>query len=227
MLLTRGQALRAICLDFRGYGSQPMLFCGVLNTIHGGRMAIKRERGRDGLWISPGPGQRMRWLAGPELVEFMCRSILKADFDIDDLVRLCRQVFQTPCFRDDSAGADGPGIRIDASMTGFMCRRCGRCCVQLKYHDGITADDVKRFSKLGRDDILKWVGTTRNRDGETVYRIWIEPGTNRYAARCPFLKQGATNHQLICSIHDVKPAVCRHYPISRKHADMTGCPGFD
>ena len=30
----------------------------------------------------------------------------------------------------------------------------------------------------------------------------------------------------VCTIQDVKPGICRQYPSSRKHAVMTGCPGF-
>jgi Fe-S-cluster containining protein len=28
-----------------------------------------------------------------------------------------------------------------------------------------------------------------------------------------------------CTIHDIRPTICRQYPGSRKHARMTGCRG--
>ena len=31
----------------------------------------------------------------------------------------------------------------------------------------------------------------------------------------------------ICRIDDVKPVHCRRYPQSRKHAEETGCRGFE
>jgi uncharacterized membrane protein YhaH (DUF805 family) len=61
----------------------------------------------------------------------------------------------------------------------------------------------------------------------TPLLFWVIPGTNEFAPSCPFLKRGGSPHQWICSIHDVKPDICRNYPVSRKHALMTGCPGFD
>ena len=33
--------------------------------------------------------------------------------------------------------------------------------------------------------------------------------------------------EYLCRIEEVKPAVCRNYPGSRKYGLMTGCRGFD
>ncbi|OQY08333.1 MAG: hypothetical protein B6I22_00910 [Desulfobacteraceae bacterium 4572_123] len=44
---------------------------------------------------------------------------------------------------------------------------------------------------------------------------------------CPFLKKIPSENRRLCAIHDIKPAICRQYPVSRKHALITGCPGFD
>ena len=78
----------------------------------------------------------------------------------------------------------------------------------------------------GRDDVLKWVGVYRNDRNRTVYRIWTIPGTRRLASVCPFLEHEPTENHWLCQIHEVKPTICRNYPVSRKHALMTGCPGF-
>lgn len=53
------------------------------------------------------------------------------------------------------------------------------------------------------------------------------PGKNQLADTCPFLKKIPAENRWVCKIHDIKPAICRRYPVSRKHAVMTGCPGFD
>lgn len=228
LFLTVEEVLNAICLDFRGYDPQPMLFCEVLRAVHGNAIAYKREFGKDGLWISTGPSHRMRWMAGTELVAYMCRIIIAAQLPLAQLVRLCRQIFQTPCHPATSQDTEEPGILIETGIDRFHCKQCGLCCSQLDYRNGITAQDVQRLEQLGRKDVLEWVGRTKTKEGQIIYRMWVIPETNQYAPKpCPFLKPGPTNAQYICSIHDVKPTICRSYPISRKHASMTGCPGFE
>ncbi len=226
LFLTHEQAIKAIQLDFRGYGPQPMLFCQVLRTLCADELPFKRDPAADAVWVG-GAGQgKMRRLEGSALVEFMCALLDEADPDSHTLAMLCRQVFQAPCEATrDSAGCRGILIQID--MTSFQCVQCGHCCSRLDYHDGITADDVARLRELDRGDILKWIGITRKQNGQTGYRIWVTPGTNQFAVPCPFLKPGPSPDTRICSIHEVKPSVCRNYPVSRKHALMTGCPGFD
>lgn len=227
LFLTRDQALKAICLDFRGYDPQPMLFCEVLRTICQDQFNYSREPGKEGVWVSEENHHRMRWLEGAELVEFMCAAVTGALLVPDQLTALCRLVFQAPCRAGRCPDTGRSGVWVQTGMETFACRQCGQCCTQLKYHDGVTADDIQRLVDLQRDDVLKWVGRTGTGSGETVYRIWVIPGTNRYAPICPFLCNGPSSGQRLCAIHDVKPQVCRHYPVSRKHAMMTGCPGFD
>jgi len=41
------------------------------------------------------------------------------------------------------------------------------------------------------------------------------------------LKNLPKQDKYICRIHDVKPEHCRNYPKSRKHAQKTGCKGFE
>ncbi|MCJ8499638.1 YkgJ family cysteine cluster protein [Desulfatitalea alkaliphila] len=227
LVLNPEQALNAICLDFRGYGPQPMLFCEVLRAIHGEAMVVRREPGSEGLWIAkPGSG-KMRHLEGAELVAFMCDQVRGARLPPERLAVVSRQVFQTACRVVTDPATDAPAIAVDTGMATFACRQCGRCCRHLDYRDGITEADVARLRALDRQDILEWVGVAKGADGRNVYRIWVEPGTNRFAVPCPFLKRGPTADRWLCRIHAVKPEICRHYPVSRKHAAMTGCPGFD
>jgi Fe-S-cluster containining protein len=54
----------------------------------------------------------------------------------------------------------------------------------------------------------------------------MKPGTREFAEACPFLQQKPAENRWICRIHNVKPQICRNYPVSRKHAVMTGCSGF-
>jgi Fe-S-cluster containining protein len=119
------------------------------------------------------------------------------------------------------------GICIETGMESFYCRQCGRCCRTLDYHSGITAEDVASWQESGRADILEWVGVTRSNCLVPVYRIWVTPGTNQLAEVCPFLKRQSSENRWLCRIHDVKPKICREYPVSRKHALKTGCRGFE
>ena len=231
LFLTLPQAVTAICLDFRGYGPQPMLFCEVLRTLFGSEISYKRDPEREGLWISDTRGGPMRWLEGNDLVERICRLITEADLrnriGPETMATICRQVFQASCQAAKSPGNGQWRIRVHTDMSAFECRQCGQCCRQLDYRNGITAEDVARLEALGRMDILEWVRPVRTAQGDIVYRIWVTPGTNRFAHPCPFLKRGSSRDRWICSIHDVKPHICSNYPVSRKHAVMTGCPGFD
>jgi Fe-S-cluster containining protein len=91
----------------------------------------------------------------------------------------------------------------------------------------LTEEDVQLLRSKGREDVLEWVRAITGRDGQNTYRIWVTPGSTQFAVPCPFLKQGSSSDRWVCAIHDVKPKICQHYPVSRKHALMTGCPGFD
>lgn len=231
LFLTLPQAVTAICLDFRGYDAQPMLFSEILRTLFDSEITFKREPEREGLWISGRRHGRMHWLEGIDLVERMCHLVTEAHAQSrigpEKMASLCRQVFQAACqaVRDPESGQWG--VRVQTDMSTFECRQCGQCCRQLDYRNGITKEDVDRLKQLGRSDVLEWVRTVRSASGDTVYRIWVTPGTNQFADPCPFLKRGSSHDRWICSIHDVKPHICSNYPVSRKHAQMTGCPGFD
>ena len=134
----------------------------------------------------------------------------------------------TPVNRKTAKKVTGqPGIRVLTGMEDFACHQCGKCCQRLDYHNEITADDVAYWKQAGRSEILDWVGTFQKNDREALYRIWIKPGTRTFAETCPFLKKKPHENRWICLIHDVKPQICRQYPVSRKHAIMTGCPGFE
>jgi Fe-S-cluster containining protein len=226
LFLSEEQALKSVILDFRGYGAQPMLFCEVLRMLFGETLIFKREAGREGLWIADGR-LKMSWLEGGDLVEYMCRVVQAAEGPPERLAALCSLVFQTPCRVGENPRTGRKGIVVQTDMSEFECRQCGECCRALAYHDGMAAEDVAHLKKHGRKDILKWVRESKTSDGRTVYRIWVTPETNQYERPCPFLKHGPSPDRWICRIHEVKPQICRNYPVSRKHAVMTGCPGFD
>jgi Fe-S-cluster containining protein len=226
IFLAPQQALRAICLDFRTYAPQVMLFCEIMRLITEDEGITHREAGSSGAWVRTANG-RMQWCQGRRLAECLCQTLRGADLAPHRLASICSRVFQT---RVQSAHdpVDGrAGIAIVTDLKGWRCRQCGRCCRVLDYHDQVDEQDVQRWEALGRDDILRWVGRTRQGNGRFSYQIWVVPGTRRYAEACPFLTRGPGRETWVCRIHDVKPAICRQYPLTRKHALMTGCRGFE
>jgi Fe-S-cluster containining protein len=226
IFLTLQQAREAVCIDFRRYEPQIMLFSEVLRVISNGTAVIKQDSEKEGRWVATGPGPKMVWLDGPALGEYVCRVLHEQDLERDVIVSVCARVFHTRAFPGTDPDSGREGIAIETGMEGFSCRQCGACCKFLDYHDALTTADVKRWESMGRQDILDWVGVSRESNGESTYRIWVEPGTAEIAAQCPFLKHLPTENRWVCSIHDVKPCICREYPVSRKHGMMTGCPGF-
>jgi Fe-S-cluster containining protein len=169
----------------------------------------------------------MRWLDGPTLIDYMCGTVANTLWTPNLLAAVCSRVFQNRAVVDKDPHTGSTGIRIRTGMEAFVCRQCGRCCRNLDYHNELTTADVDRWNALGRKDILDWVGVfTSEAGGQTTYRIWMTPGTRTLAEICPFLKKVPTENRWICSIHEVKPSICRNYPVSRKHGTMTGCPGF-
>lgn len=227
VLLSLEQAVEAVCRDFRQYDPQILLFCSSIRLITAGTTHIRRDRKGEGLWISSKGRRAMRRLDGYELAEYLCDTLTRTPPDLDLLSELCRRTFQTRAFPEVDPVTGREGIFVETGMEDFRCRQCGRCCRSLDYHDQVTAEDVEGWRKLGRTDILERVAVFEGRGRETAYRIWIEPGTLTISESCPFLEKVPRKDLWVCRIHDVKPAICRQYPASRKHAVMTGCPGFE
>lgn len=114
-------------------------------------------------------------------------------------------------------------------IDGFKCKQCGKCCLNLRdaFETCATEEDVLFWEKEGREDILAWVDPIPLGDEQFIYDIWISPTTGDDVPRCPWLRKRPKKDKYICRIHDVKPQHCREYPRSRKHAEETGCKGFE
>lgn len=225
--LTAEEALDAITFDFRHYGPQVLLFSEVIRVLTDGRVTVEKDTQKQGLWIGESGQQNMRWLEQSELIEYMCQILRTVKLDTAKLAALCARVFQSRAYPDRDPETGKMRIRIEIDTANYHCRQCGQCCRFLDYHKEITADDVAGWEKLGRTDILEWVGRSKNSEGNDVFQIWMVPGTRQLAEICPFLYKIPTENRWICKIHAVKPSICRNYPVSSKHARMTGCPGFE
>jgi len=227
IFLTVEQAIAAVCLDFRQYEPQVLLFSEILGVLSKNDIIAKRERGKNGIWICMPNQQKMTWQEGPELIDSMCEIISSSKPDPDVLAAVCSRVFQTRAFPEKDPANGEKGLRILTGMEDFTCHQCGQCCRTLDYHNEVTKEDMARWKQADRTDIMDWVGVFRKDSQDTIYRIWMKPGTREFAAICPFLKKKPHKNQWVCQIHDDKPQICRQYPVSKKHALMTGCPGFD
>lgn len=226
IFLTRREAIDAICIDFQQYDPQIMLFAEVLRLITDDTLHLKREPGENGAWINDPGRTTMHWLEGSDLIAFMCDAIRRAEWDDDLLAAVSQRVFQSRVSPDVDPDTREPGIRIDTHMEDFRCRQCGNCCDSLDYHHEVNEADVSLWKATKRTDIMKWVEVTTGKDRTTAYRVWVSPKTGQVATPCPFLKKDPSSPRRQCSIHDAKPGICRQYPVSRKHAVMTGCLGF-
>ena len=226
LFLTPDQVIEAICRDFRQYEPQIVLFCEILRVLLGEPATVKMAPHGQGVWVS-GSGGKLRRVSEAELSAHVCDTLKAADSDVEVLAALCRRVFQTTARVEKDPCGEQTGVRIETGMRAFACKQCGHCCRNLDYNGKVAAEDVARWEAAGRRDILKWVSVSRQKSGQSAYLMWVTPGTNQYAKPCPFLRRGSSPDRWICAIHDVKPAVCRQYPITRKHALKTGCRGFE
>lgn len=226
IFLTLQEAVAAVCIDFRRYEPQVMLFSEILRLVSGGKAVIKQDGEGAGRWVAAEPGKKMVWLDGQALCEYVCRVLLSRDLKTDLMVPVCARVFQARAFPGTDPMNGRAGVTIETGMEEFVCRQCGNCCRILDYHDAVTAADVTLWERSGRQDILDRVGVFQRSGSEPAFRIWVEPETGNLAKKCPFLKHLPAEKRWICGIHDIKPRICREYPVSRKHGLMTGCPGF-
>ena len=216
----------AIRTDFSQYGPQKLLFLELCKLILGKDTIAKKDPEGEGVWITGSPGKQMKFLSFPDLGDYLIRVLESRSPSMKLLTAVCQRVFRTKVTAGHDKTGKQEGIRVETGMEEFNCRQCGRCCQILSYHDGCTVENYRSWEQLGRTDIMEWVNPI-TQDGEIVScRIWVKPGTNQYASVCPWLHKIPDKNRYACRIHDVRPDICRQYPGTRKHAEMTGCIGF-
>ena len=226
IFIEHDQAIRAIARDFEQYPFQLNLLTSLVPMVFGNHAYLMRDTRSNRLWLKL-PERKKPFVVGEsEIAQRLIRKLKAAPPTDEQLAKIGTLVFQAPVkvVAGDAKGAR-PGLCVDTGMDGFTCLQCGRCCRLLDYRDGCSLDDFRRWRNLGRSDILRWVGTVREAGQVVACRIWMVPGTNRFAEVCPWLKRGDRPDRFTCTIHDVRPTICREYPGSRKHARMTGCSG--
>ena len=227
IFLTREEAVGAIRLDLQQYEPQTELLCELFPVVMGQNALAVRDTGHHRAWIKQAVRGPMRLVTSDELADTLFRKMAAEALSTERLADFCAGVFKEPAVAGFDRETRSAGVWIETGMEGYACRQCGQCCQTLDYHLECTADDYKRWQSLGRDDILQWVRCIPGPAQTSAYRIWVEPGTEKPVSMCPFLQNVPGAEKEVCGIHDVKPEICRQYPFTRKHALMTGCPGFD
>jgi Fe-S-cluster containining protein len=227
LFLTLDETLVAVRDVFAQYAaSQFNLLSVIWPMVFGQGAYVLRDTRNRSIWSKKSERSKLVRSSEDDLKKWIVDQLKRLHPEPDHLVRVCSLVFGAHVKAGSGPGPESlPGIWIDTGMAGFVCTQCGRCCWTLNYHDGCSVKDYKRWQDLGRTDILDWVGVVRQHGQITACRIWVVPGTNRLAARCPWLTPSPDPNRFVCTIHDVRPTICRQYPGSRKHARMTGCRG--
>jgi len=223
---TIDETLEAVRIAFAQYPSQLNLLRVIWPMVFGDGTYISPDNRRGTVWAKF-PGKAKLIPSGEDdLKQHIMDQLNRWPPAANRLAGICSRIFGVPAAPGNSPEPGAvPGIWIDIDMTGFVCLQCGHCCRTLNYRDGCSVSDYQRWQDLGREDILAWVGTIREKGRVTACRIWMLPGTNQFAGECPWLKPMSGRQHYVCSIHDIRPTICRQYPGSRKHARLTGCRG--
>jgi Fe-S-cluster containining protein len=223
IFLTLDEALEAIRLDFAQYAPQTGLFCSLVPLVFGDQALVTPGASRDELWLRIGAAGRPERLDARMLGDILVARLKEAPPPLEQLAAICYRVFHG---RTRVGEKDGRrGLWVETGMGDFACRRCGHCCSALDFKNAGTAADWARFEALGRQDILAWIAPVRREGRVVACRLWIDPATGCFTDVCPWLVE-ETPGRFACRIHEIRPEICRQYPGSRKHAEMTGCIGF-
>ncbi len=120
---------------------------------------------------------------------------------------------------------------------GFKCQQCGKCCERGRPPLSATQEDLKRWKKERRKDILKYVdfisvtvcpkcrkgvltgkGTCitcglKAKEEIIAMDLWFDFATGNELERCPFLQKVRNQNKYQCRIHETKPRNCKEFPI--------------
>ncbi len=98
----------------------------------------------------------------------------------------------------------------------WKCMQCGQCCFMYGCMIPATDQDLERWKRQGRHDILEKVRVIRDpKTGAiTAAECWFNPFTKKEYVYCPWIKR--KGDKVFCLIHDTKPQYCIDY-ICRKH----------
>ena len=110
---------------------------------------------------------------------------------------------------------------MDMKKPEWKCIQCGKCCFMYGCMIPASDEDLARWKRQGRRDILEKVRVIRDPGTGriTAAECWFDPHTGREYIYCPWIKR-IDKGKVKCMIHDTKPSYCREY-ICRKHTRHT------
>ena len=83
------------------------------------------------------------------------------------------------------------------------CNSCGKCCENYGSNSLSASAEEIDWWETYRPEIARYVSNGK---------IWIDPASGDYVARCPWLQKSPDGKKFICDIYDVRPEDCRLYP---------------
>lgn len=117
-----------------------------------------------------------------------------------------------------------PGSSSILLFLKMKCQRCGECCIRLGWSITTDKNDLTRWIRQNRQDILKHIKIDLT-DGQQIrgdelkedqvvdvsfVDLWNSPG-GRKLLRCPFLRKERKKPQYKCLINETKPSECRKW----------------
>jgi len=94
------------------------------------------------------------------------------------------------------------------------CNSCGKCC-ETAGNGGLSASAAEiDWWETYRPDIARYVQDNK---------IWVNPASGEYFARCPWLKKSPDSKKFTCDIYDDRPEDCRHYPVDIEQMVRDDC----
>lgn len=111
--------------------------------------------------------------------------------------------------------ASYPSLKIQSLFYGKNpeCLQCGNCCRYYTVH--VTPSDIKRLAEHLEMSVEQFVeeytyssGLTWNKDDRALKKVSAGEGDRK---ACVFLRKEEGNHKFYCSVHEVKPDVCRSF----------------
>lgn len=189
-----------------------------------------KEPNRDekGVWFKAKGAKKEKFIRAFDFKEVAIELIPDVLAKTDEIAKVYKWTMWVKA--SPGKGTDGEnGIWVETEMEKFHCIQCGNCCRNLgdAFSTSVDMAEINRWRSEDRWDILSWVDIF-DFDGEEAFGdIWISPNTGDAVSRCPWLRKLPRQDKYKCRIHDTKPAHCRNYPKSKKHALTTGCKGFE
>lgn len=97
------------------------------------------------------------------------------------------------------------------------CNGCGKCCLKYGKGSGLGCASENDLARLrDRPDIVSWIYPF-------PLDLWVSPATGEETTKCPWLKKLSNRESYKCRIHDVRPDVCRNYPVNIEQMVEDGC----